>query len=86
MLNVVMLTVVEPHWIVIVGYMHPALLIKLFLVNLIYCEQTLSEEQSLFKCVYSMMLIIQISILLYKMEDGRNRVGSKQKRGRERKR
>ena len=54
--------------------------------ELVYCEQTLSEEQSLFKCIYSMMLIIQISILLYKMDNGRNRVGSKQERGKERKR
>jgi hypothetical protein len=47
--------------------------------------QTLSEEQCSFKCVYSMIRIIQINFLLYKMEAGKNRAGSKQKRGRERK-
>jgi hypothetical protein len=45
-----------------------------------YCEQTLSEEQRLFKCIYSMMQIIQINFILYKMEAGKNKVGSKQKR------
>ncbi len=83
MLNVVMLTVVEPHRIVTVGYMDPAIVINLFLVDLSYCEQTLSEEQSLFKCIFSIMPITQINILLYKMEAVKTECGVS---GRERKR
>jgi hypothetical protein len=52
----------------------------------LYCEKTQSEEQHLLKCVYSMMPIIQINFILYKMGVGKNRVGSKRKRGRDRKR
>jgi hypothetical protein len=59
--------------------------IKILIIRL-YFEQTPSEEQGSFKSVYSMMPIIQINILLYKMEVGRNTVWSEQKRGRERKR
>jgi hypothetical protein len=51
-----------------------------------YCELTLSEEQHLLKCVYSMILIIQINFLLYTMETGKNGVDSKRERGRERER
>ncbi len=51
-----------------------------------YCEQTLGEEQHLFKCIYSMMPMIQINILLYQMETDKNRMGEKRERGRERKR
>ncbi len=48
-----------------------------------YCEQTLSEEQHSFKCIYSMMPIIQVNFLFYKTEASRNRAGSEQKRERE---
>jgi hypothetical protein len=34
-----------------------------------YCDQTLSEEQCLLKCVYSIIPIIQINFLLYKTEE-----------------
>ncbi len=51
-----------------------------------YCEQTLSEEQRSFKSVYSLMLLIQVNFLLYQIEAGKNRVGSKWKREKERQR
>jgi hypothetical protein len=51
-----------------------------------FCEQTLSEEQCLLKCAYSKMPVIKIISYLYKMEAGKNEVGNKQERGRERKR
>ncbi len=38
------------------------------------------------KCIYSMIPIDLIKILLYKTESGKNGMGSKQERGRERKR
>jgi hypothetical protein len=51
-----------------------------------YCEQTLSEDQPSFKSVFSMMPLVQIDFLLYQIEAGKNRVGSKQKREKERQR
>ncbi len=50
-----------------------------------YCVQNLSEEQRTFKSVYSKIPISLIDYLLYQMEGGKNRVGSKQKRENERK-
>ncbi len=38
------------------------------------------------KCVYSLILIVQINFLLYKTEAGRNGVGSKQERQTDRER
>ncbi len=38
------------------------------------------------KLVYSMMPVIKIISYLYKMEAGKNRVGNKEERGRERER
>jgi hypothetical protein len=40
----------------------------------------------LLKCAYSKMPVIKIISYLYKMEAGKNEVGNKQERGRERKR
>ncbi len=50
----------------------------------VYGEQ--SEEQHLRKCIYSMIPIIQINFLLHKMEAGKNGVGSKREREKERSR
>ena len=44
------------------------------------------KEQRLLKCVHSMKPIIQINFFLNKMEAGKNSVGSKRKKRRERKR
>jgi hypothetical protein len=40
----------------------------------------------LLKSVYSMMLVVKINFFLYKMEAGKNGVGNRQERGRERER
>ncbi len=49
-----------------------------------YCVQTITEEQCLLKSVYSIILVIQITSFLYKMETG-EKSGARQ-RERERKR
>ncbi len=48
--------------------------------------QTLSEEQRWLKCVYSMMMIVQINFFLYPVGTGKKTEGSKREREKERKR
>jgi len=49
--------------------------------HLKYFELTLSEKQHLFKIIYSMMPIIQIHFLLYKMEAGKTEWGESRRGG-----
>jgi hypothetical protein len=58
----------------------------LYQLGLYYCELTLIEEQHLLKYANSKMPVTQMNLILYKMETGENRVGSRQERGREKER
>jgi hypothetical protein len=51
-----------------------------------YCELTISQEQHFLKCIYSMMPIIQINFVLYKMEARKDGVGRERERAREKER
>jgi hypothetical protein len=62
------------------------LIVKASLTLITYCEQASIETQCSFTLLYSRMIIYKSSFYLYQITAGEYRVGSKQKREKERRR